>query len=128
MDTQRDLSLAYTPGVAVPVLEIADHPELAYENLEAQLGQLGLFELSESPEPQKPALKPLLEGGSWINQAVIEGTLGTIDLRTIAVIGLVGLAIQQALRGNIVGPALPLILSALDLAQHSSLTNTEQDS
>jgi len=31
MDTQRDLSLAYTPGVAVPVLEIADHPELAYE-------------------------------------------------------------------------------------------------
>lgn len=31
MDTQRDLSLAYTPGVAVPVLEIADNPELAYE-------------------------------------------------------------------------------------------------
>jgi malate dehydrogenase (oxaloacetate-decarboxylating)(NADP+) len=31
MDTQRDLSLAYTPGVAVPVLDIADDPELAYE-------------------------------------------------------------------------------------------------
>src|SRR5512139_2222831 len=31
MDTQRDLSLAYTPGVAVPVLEIARDPELAYE-------------------------------------------------------------------------------------------------
>lgn len=31
MATQRDLSLAYTPGVAVPVLEIADNPELAYE-------------------------------------------------------------------------------------------------
>lgn len=31
MDTQRDLSLAYTPGVAVPVLEIERHPELAYE-------------------------------------------------------------------------------------------------
>ncbi len=31
MDTQRDLSLAYTPGVAVPVLEIANDPELAYE-------------------------------------------------------------------------------------------------
>lgn len=29
--TQRDLSLAYTPGVAVPVLEIADDPDLAYE-------------------------------------------------------------------------------------------------
>src|SRR5512136_1932677 len=31
METQRDLSLAYTPGVAVPVLEIERDPELAYE-------------------------------------------------------------------------------------------------
>jgi len=31
MDTQRDLALAYTPGVAVPVLEIEKNPELAYE-------------------------------------------------------------------------------------------------
>jgi malate dehydrogenase (oxaloacetate-decarboxylating)(NADP+) len=31
MDSQRDLSLAYTPGVAVPVLEIEKDPELAYE-------------------------------------------------------------------------------------------------
>jgi malate dehydrogenase (oxaloacetate-decarboxylating)(NADP+) len=31
MDTQRDLGLAYTPGVAHPVLEIEKDPELAYE-------------------------------------------------------------------------------------------------
>src|SRR4029077_12967190 len=31
MATQRDLSLAYSPGVAVPVLAIAEDPELAYE-------------------------------------------------------------------------------------------------
>ncbi len=31
MATQRDLSLAYTPGVAVPVLEIEKDPNLAYE-------------------------------------------------------------------------------------------------
>jgi malate dehydrogenase (oxaloacetate-decarboxylating)(NADP+) len=31
MSTQRDLGLAYTPGVAIPVLEIARDPELAYE-------------------------------------------------------------------------------------------------
>jgi malate dehydrogenase (oxaloacetate-decarboxylating)(NADP+) len=31
MDTQRDLSLAYTPGVAQPVLEIERDAELAYE-------------------------------------------------------------------------------------------------
>ena len=31
MDTQRDLGLAYTPGVAVPVLDIEKDPEAAYE-------------------------------------------------------------------------------------------------
>ena len=31
MATQHDLALAYTPGVAVPVLEIARDPDLAYE-------------------------------------------------------------------------------------------------
>ena len=29
--TQRDLSLAYTPGVAEPCLEIAQDPERAYQ-------------------------------------------------------------------------------------------------
>jgi malate dehydrogenase (oxaloacetate-decarboxylating)(NADP+) len=31
MESQFDLSLAYSPGVAIPVLEIADDPELVYE-------------------------------------------------------------------------------------------------
>jgi len=31
MATQRDLSLAYSPGVAVPVEEIAKDPDLAYD-------------------------------------------------------------------------------------------------
>ena len=31
MDTQRDLSLAYSPGVAEPVLEIEKNPDFAYE-------------------------------------------------------------------------------------------------
>ncbi len=31
MSTQYDLGLAYTPGVAVPVLEIAKSPDLAYD-------------------------------------------------------------------------------------------------
>ena len=31
MTTQRDLSLAYSPGVAVPCEEIAERPETAYD-------------------------------------------------------------------------------------------------
>src|SRR5690349_18868093 len=65
MATQRDLSLAYSPGVAVPVRAIADNPDLAYEytskgNLVAVITNgtaiLGLGDLGAL------ASKPVMEG------------------------------------------------------------------
>ncbi len=62
--TQRDLSLAYTPGVADPCLEIHDHPELVYEytakgNLVAVISNgtavLGLGDIG--PEAGKPVME-----------------------------------------------------------------------
>ncbi len=67
MATQRDLSLAYSPGVAVPVLKIAEDPDLAYEytskgNLVAVITNgtaiLGLGDLGAL------AAKPVMEGKS----------------------------------------------------------------
>ena len=65
MDTKRDLALAYSPGVAVPVKEISKNPELAYEyttkgNLVAVISNgsaiLGLGNLGAL------ASKPVMEG------------------------------------------------------------------
>src|SRR6201997_2241739 len=65
MATQRDLSLAYSPGVAVPVLKIAADPEAAYDytskgNLVAVFSNgtaiLGLGNLGAL------ASKPVMEG------------------------------------------------------------------
>ena len=67
MVTQRDLSLAYSPGVAVPVLKIAEDPDLAYDytskgNLVAVISNgtaiLGLGNLGGL------ASKPVMEGKS----------------------------------------------------------------
>lgn len=67
MATQRDLSLAYSPGVAVPVLRIADNPDHAYDytskgNLVAVISNgtaiLGLGNLGAL------ASKPVMEGKS----------------------------------------------------------------
>ena len=67
MATQRDLSLAYSPGVAAPVLAIAQDPDLAYEytskgNLVAVISNgtaiLGLGDLGAL------AAKPVMEGKS----------------------------------------------------------------
>jgi malate dehydrogenase (oxaloacetate-decarboxylating)(NADP+) len=65
MATQRDLSLAYSPGVAVPVLAIAKDPDLAYDytskgNMVAVISNgtaiLGLGDLGAL------ASKPVMEG------------------------------------------------------------------
>ena len=67
LSTQRDLSLAYSPGVAVPVLEISKNPQTAYEytskgNLVAVVSNgsaiLGLGNLGAL------ASKPVMEGKS----------------------------------------------------------------
>ncbi len=67
MATQKDLSLAYSPGVAVPVLAIAKDPELAYDytskgNMVAVISNgtaiLGLGDLGPM------ASKPVMEGKS----------------------------------------------------------------
>src|SRR3954454_21148804 len=67
MATQRDLSLAYSPGVAVPVRRIAEDPDTAYDytskgNLVAVITNgtaiLGLGDLGAL------ASKPVMEGKS----------------------------------------------------------------
>src|SRR4051812_20547251 len=83
MSTQRDLSLAYSPGVAVPVLAIAADPELAYEytskgNLVAVVSNgtavLGLGNLGPL------AAKPVMEG-----KAVLFKRFADIDVFDIEV-------------------------------------------
>ncbi len=83
METQQDLSLAYSPGVAFPVLAIADDPTLAYEytgkgNMVAVISNgsaiLGLGDLGPL------ASKPVMEG-----KAVLFKRFADIDVFDIEV-------------------------------------------
>ena len=81
MATQRDLSLAYSPGVAVPVLAIAENPDLAYDyttkgNMVAVITNgtaiLGLGDLGAL------ASKPVMEGKSVLFKRFAD--VNSIDL------------------------------------------------
>ncbi len=83
--TQRDLSMAYTPGVAEPCLEIAEHPELVYEytnkgNLVAVVSNgtavLGLGDIG--PE----AGKPVMEGKGVLFKRFADIDVFDIELNT----------------------------------------------
>ncbi|MEN8180331.1 MAG: HMA2 domain-containing protein [Pseudomonadota bacterium] len=103
------------------------HPELPYAELAPLLQRLALFELVDGPEPKSLALNPVFEGFSWMNHALSEGSAGNVDLRSLAFIGLIGVAAQQLYRGNIAGPAIPMLLGALSLAQQINQSTPESD-
>ena len=95
---------------------ILRHPETSYAEVETELQQLRLFELAEGPEPETPALRPLVSGISKIDQLIREESAGIANIRTIVVVAAVLLAIRQFRRGELLGPALPLLWNALELA------------
>jgi malate dehydrogenase (oxaloacetate-decarboxylating)(NADP+) len=85
MTTQRDLSLAYSPGVAVPCEEIAEKPELAYDytnkgNLVAVISNgtavLGLGNLGALGS------KPVMEGKSVLFKRFADVNSIDIELDT----------------------------------------------
>ncbi len=85
MATQRDLSLAYSPGVAVPVLAIAENPETAYDyttkgNMVAVVSNgtaiLGLGNLGAL------ASKPVMEGKSVLFKRFADVNSIDIELDT----------------------------------------------
>ncbi len=88
MATQRDLSLAYTPGVAVPCLKIQENPDLAYDytargNLVAIISNgtavLGLGDLGAL------AGKPVMEGKAVLFKkfADVDGIDLEVDTKNI---------------------------------------------
>ncbi|NHF73606.1 NADP-dependent malic enzyme [Paracoccus xiamenensis] len=85
MATQRDLSLAYSPGVAVPVQAIADRPETAYDyttkgNLVAVISNgtaiLGMGNLGAL------ASKPVMEGKAVLFKRFADVNAIDIELDT----------------------------------------------
>src|SRR5881392_4027103 len=85
MATQRDLSLAYSPGVAVPVRAIADNPSCAYDftskgNLVAVISNgtaiLGLGNLGAL------ASKPVMEGKAVLFKRFAD--VDAIDVECVA--------------------------------------------
>ena len=104
LTTKRDLSLAYSPGVAAPVKEIAKNPDLAYDytskgNLVAVISNgsaiLGLGNLGAL------ASKPVMEGKSVLFKRFAD--IDSIDIEMIKLDTLnntttVKLSVEQCLK------------------------------
>lgn len=92
-------------------------PDSDWATVKEQVLALDAFELTDAPVAETPAMQPLLYNIARLDKTVANSSAGRVDLRTIMFLALTVLAIRQAMKGDILGPALPLILSAWSLAE-----------
>jgi hypothetical protein len=107
---------------------ILRYAESAAAEAESQLRHSPLLQLTAEAEPTTPALKPLLSGIYSFDQMIEEESAGLLNLRTLVVIAVALLAIRQIRRGELLGPALPMLWNALTLAGHLNglLSDTDE--
>lgn len=91
------------------------HPLHAFDEVRPELERLGLFELSTEKPPAITPMEAVSAKMARTDDAITEISSGGLDLRTLAFVAAILLALQQAIRGNWTGPAIPMILAALSL-------------
>jgi hypothetical protein len=85
----------------------------------------GLFTIIEQPEeifaiPHLPIAKLTYDGLGNIDDVLMNVSRGRLDGRTILIMALIGLAVRQITRGNIMGAASSLIWYAFRLMKEES--------
>lgn len=104
-------------------------PDSDWETVQDQVLALEVLELVDAPIADIPAMQPLLMGIKELDKTVASGSAGRVDLRTLAFLVLMVMAVRQIMRGQVLGPALPMLVSAWTLAEKfgSQPGNGEQD-
>ena len=125
-------AVAQLPGVATVRTNsrtgsiLIECPNLPLDDLLADLDTITLFRLETEPEPAASALAPVEAAITAFNRALQKRSAGGADLRTLVFVGLVALAIRQILRGEVMGPALPLLGMALALVNDKKPADGEK--
>ncbi len=116
------LELALVEGIhAVEANPLTGSLLIRFEgSLERLLGELagrGLVRV-EDPQPRELPLHHRLAERAVVLDAGLRGaTAGELDLRGAALLGLLGLAVVQAMRGQLAGPAVSSLWYASSLAR-----------
>jgi hypothetical protein len=99
---------------------VLQHPESTHKDILADIEKLNIFDLKkagDTPQSTGGNLGTVFDALTGFER----GFLGqTQNIQPLLFVLLVGLAIRQALRGEIMAPAIPLLRYALDFALNAS--------
>ena len=84
--------------------------------LKGHLAETGLFKIIDGPLSSPPVLDRVTEGVFRSDRALERRTGGRVNLKTLLILVLIGLALIQSLRNRIMVPAITLLMFAAQLA------------
>jgi hypothetical protein len=94
-----------------------DFAQLLMSAAEAGLGEL--IDLEMGGEPLEPLVDRLLNQGGAIERKLLSSTGGQVDVKTFAMLGLMLAAGVQMFRGQIFGPAVPLLWYTAEIVRNN---------
>ena len=94
-----------------------DFAQLLISAAEAGLGEL--IDLEMGGEPLEPLVDRLLNQGGAIERKLLSSTGGQVDVKTFAMLGLMLAAGVQLFRGQIFGPAVPLLWYTAEIVRNN---------
>ncbi|HEY8034779.1 MAG TPA: hypothetical protein VIF37_04240 [Methylobacter sp.] len=117
--------LQFNPSSA-SVLICHDGPESQFGNISEFAQANGLFRITEQPEetfsiPHQPIATLTSTGLNRFDESLMELSEGLIDARSLFLLILTGLAIQQIARGKIMTPAASLLWGAIELLREENV-------
>ena len=99
------------------------HTGLDPEALGAHAGEQGLFQLDTSPPEVELFLDKATVGARRLDARLKRFSEGTLDLPSTLTLALIVMAIAQMLRGQVLGPAVPMLWHAFGLMGMTRLSN-----
>lgn len=93
----------------------------------------GLFTITEQPEeetflvPYLPIPKVTSSGLNRLDQSLMDFSQGRLDGRSLLFLALIGLAVRQMTKGNIMGPATTLLWYAFSLLKEENKKILDSD-
>ena len=123
LDEIDEVRINATTGSILLLHSLQDHAGLT-----VRLQRLALFEITEDRSPgvtAKTGLDSVGTGLAGIEQLLKNGTAGSVDLKTVAYVCMMGLTVHQIMRGQILGPAMPMLWDAIRLIDRIGSTSPD---
>ena len=102
---------------------VIEHPDLPWENIEHELARFGIEVLGfvDGIEGYTDSLAPVRATIGHVDGLMTRLTTGGVDMRTIAFVLMLGLALRQIMRGQIMVPAFSFLWYASEILTKSRL-------